>query len=228
MYAIKDWNKVFEDYRSREVEELEFVKLPVRRESEVAQKLRKTADGLIAFAVFIMLVQWAARNPTRGVLRDARGPITPERFADRYGTPIKIVRKAFETLAAPECGWLEITDDAPTQHRPSIEPMQPAPSPTPSPAAATNTPPTTTTDGAAAAADSLREWAAEQAKRPEWLPAGKPWISTQAWLATAQACPHVTRGEFEAIIREARQSRSTLTNPAGFVLAKLKALGGVA
>ena len=71
---------------------------------------------------------------------------------------------------------------------------------------------------------SLREWAADKAKRPEWLPQGKGWIRAGVWLATAQACPTVTREQFEEIIREAKASRDTLANPAGFVLARLKAL----
>ena len=82
-----------------------------------------------------------------------------------------------------------------------------------------------TDDHAAAAADyQLRAWAEGQAKKPDWLPDGKPWIAAGVWLATAQACPTVTREQFDDIIREAKASRNTLANPAGFVLARLKAL----
>jgi len=256
-YRIKDWNKVFEDYRSREVAELEFVKWPVRRSSEAFYMLARTAEGMIAFGVFAILVQWAARCPLRGTLRDERGPVTPERFADRYGMPIKVARKAFAALADRDFGWLEITDGAPTEHRPStddgsmdrtVEPptkhhqiTDGAPTPhrayatitntkTTTAAAATKTLPTplSAEPAAAAAGDPLREWAERQARRPDWLPEGKPWISAGTWLTTAQASPNITTEQFEEIIREARQSRSTLANPAGFVLAQIRKIGGVA
>ncbi|NBW15840.1 MAG: hypothetical protein EBR82_48420 [Caulobacteraceae bacterium] len=82
---------------------------------------------------------------------------------------------------------------------------------------------------AAAGGDPLREWADTQARRPEWLPTGKPWISAASWLAMAHAAPKVTADQFAAIIREAKASRTTLKNPAGFVLSKIReAAGGAA
>lgn len=95
----------------------------------------------------------------------------------------------------------------------------------PAPVAAPTAAPAPAAD---AADDGLRKWAAERARRPEWLPQGKGWIRAGVWLDTARACPHVTREQFEDIIREAKASRGTLDNPAGFVLARLREIGGVA
>lgn len=253
MYAIKDWNSVFEDAKSREVEELKFCKWPVTRTSESAGKLRRTVKGSFALGVFSTLVELAARMPTRGILCDSRGPMTPERYADRYGLPVKAAREAFEILSSPSIGWL-VTIDAPstdhrrtideasTDHRPSIDvpphtqqhhttPHKTTPSPSPEQidqAPTQHRDKTGTGTGAAAADDGLRQWAAERARRPEWLPQGKGWIRAGVWLAAAQACPAITREQFDDIIREAKASRATLANPAGFVLSRLRELGGVA
>ena len=82
-----------------------------------------------------------------------------------------------------------------------------------------------TPSGAAApAADSLRDWATQQAKRPEWLPSGKPWITAKTWymLGTRIArSQKVTLADYEAIVREARDSRNTLKNPAAFIVKRL-------
>lgn len=89
--------------------------------------------------------------------------------------------------------------------------------------------PTAAPAPAAAAADaSLRRWAEEQAKRPDWLPSGKPWVSRTTWLMIAQANPNLTAEQFAAIIREARQSRETLKSPAAFILSQIRKLGGAA
>lgn len=258
VYRIKDWNKVFEDYRSREVAELEFIKWPTKRASEAFHKLARSSDGVMAFGVFAILVQWAARCPQRGVLADTKGAITPERFADRYGLPIKVAKKAFAILTDIDCGWLESTDAAPTNHRrdtddASVEVTDEPPTPhrqdtdeapsdhrpyatknqeprTTTAAAATNTAPMTPTGGAAPAAadDAIRRWAEEQAKRPDWLPSGKPWVSAASWLMIAHANPNLTAEQFAAIIREARQSRETLKSPAAFILSQIRKIGGVA
>ena len=249
MYAIKDWNTVFEDAKSREVDELKFCKWPVTRTSESAATLRRTVKGSFALGVFGTLVEMAARMPTRGVLRDHRGPMTPERYSDRFGLPVKAAREAFEILASPSIGWLVVIDEPSTDHRRTIDGSsteyrpnidvpphtqqhhtiqnKTTPAPSPDQIDQPPTPHPTGTD-AAAAADGLRQWAAERARRPEWLPQGKGWIRAGVWLATAQACPTVTREQFDDIIREAKASRTTLANPAGFVLAKLRELGGVA
>ena len=82
-----------------------------------------------------------------------------------------------------------------------------------------------TPSGAAApAADSLRDWATQQAKRPEWLPSGKPWITAKTWYALGTRIAQskkVTLADYESIVREARDSRNTLKNPAAFIVKRL-------
>lgn len=120
VWQIKDWGAVFEDYRSREVARLSFLRFPLDRNSEAYKLLVQTPAGVAAYGVFCALMTVAARCPIRGVLADEKGPLTPERLSVRTGMPTKAIRDAIKRLSAPDVGWLEpanVTDGAPTAHR---------------------------------------------------------------------------------------------------------------
>lgn len=246
MYAIKAWNDIFENNRSRQFDEPKYVNWPVRRDSEGFASLMRDVKGMAAFGLFGALVQWLGRQPANarraGVLADDKGEMTPERFAVRMGARAVDVRAAWDRLVS--VGWIvKVTSLSQDCHHDDIQvtvdrhPFDTEPTPTcageerrgeehhqeqqAAKSAACHA-------GAAAADAGLRQWAAERARRPEWLPQGKGWIRAGVWLKTAQDCPTVTREQFDDIIREAKASRTTLANPAGFVLAKLREIGGVA
>lgn len=67
----------------------------------------------------------------------------------------------------------------------------------------------------------VRGLAAYIAKRPDWLPDGKPWISRRAAAGMA-LWGGLTREWWDATLREARDSKRTLANPAGYVIAQFK------
>lgn len=231
-YRIKDWDLVFENRRTRELDSLRYVSWPTSQDSEAFNILIRTNEGREALGVFGALVQWAARAPVRGVLADDKGPMTPARFAARYGIPEASASSLFAVLASPLIGWLESADrapterrsgadDAPTERRPSAEGQEEERKDWRGQEQEQDA------FAAPAADESLREWAKAQAKRPEWLPAGKPWISEAVWLKLGHAVKSdgsVTFEDYAAIVKEARDSRNTLTNPAAFIVARLKTL----
>lgn len=67
----------------------------------------------------------------------------------------------------------------------------------------------------------VRGLAAYIAKRPDWLPEDKPWISRRAAAGMA-SWGGLTREWWDATLREARDSKRTLANPAGYVIAQFK------
>lgn len=105
-YAIKDWNKVFENYRSREIDELNYVSWPVRRNSDAFMFLLSEPGGLEAFGIFAILVQIAARCSPRGTLADDKGDWTPARVAKRVGSDMALVERGFQLLASKDVAWL--------------------------------------------------------------------------------------------------------------------------
>lgn len=108
MYAIKDWNAVFENNKSRTMDVPSYVNWPVRRNSEAFAVLMQDSGGMIAFGLFGALVQWVGARPRAarmtGILADEKGALTPERMAVRMGAPRRIVRAAWERLVS--VGWL--------------------------------------------------------------------------------------------------------------------------
>lgn len=62
-------------------------------------------------------------------------------------------------------------------------------------------------------------------KRPEWLPEAKPWLDENAVHEIARL-PGLTQEIWNRVVRDARESRHTLRNPAGYFRAQvLKACG---
>lgn len=113
-WAIKDWNTVFENRRSRVVDCLKWVQWPVQRDSESYRRLMSSTSGMIAYSVFAALVRIAAHCPTRGVLFDDKGDITPERVALRIGSPLEAIRDSMQLLASKDIAWIVETDGART------------------------------------------------------------------------------------------------------------------
>ena len=134
IYAIKGWHQVFENYRSREVQDLRYVSWPTRQDSEAFTVLCRTVDGHAALGMFGSLVQLAARCKPRGVLLDERGPMTPARYAKRYGISNDDAERLWLLLVA-EAGWLvpHVPGDVPLS--PLSEPRVTDSAPVPQPAA---------------------------------------------------------------------------------------------
>jgi len=119
-WAIKDWDPVFEDRRSREIERLAFLHARVLDRKSDAYALLVAQDGGVeAYGVFWALVLVAARCPVRGVLADDKGVLTPLRMSVKAGIPLSPVERAIPMLSSREVGWLvEVPSaDAPPTYR---------------------------------------------------------------------------------------------------------------
>ncbi len=99
---------MWENYKSRTITRVSYVCLPVNRRSEAKVWLLTQGQGLAAFGLFITLVEMAALCPTRGVLSDEKGPITPSRVVLRLGNAVseEQVAHLWSLLTHPMCGWL--------------------------------------------------------------------------------------------------------------------------
>jgi hypothetical protein len=81
---------------------------------------------------------------------------------------------------------------------------------------------TTSSTAEVAVADDVKNWALRMAKRPDWLPEGKPWIDAETWVSIAIESPHMSTHDLNKVLIRAKQGRNTLANPAGFIISKLK------
>ena len=251
-WAIKDWNDVWEDYRSREVSRLHWIKFKLDRNSEAYPLLVSSRQGVAAYGVFWALVLVAARCPVRGVLADERGPMTTARLAARTRISAELIEEAVAVLAGPEIGWLyksEVstygapmkvhlrTDGAPTEPPQTTDGegsdgdiARPRDKTTHETATATarrtERAPSDPVRHAAAAAElspqDLEARAQYLLRKPEWLN-GKGWITRERAIELASL--PIDQEDVDWVLREAKASRATLANPAGYVVKQLRKIG---
>ena len=72
---VRNWDKFYENSRSRRIEKAGWVPIPNRHDGEGYSRIMFEKDGLEIFAVWILLLQVASKCHPRGTL--VRGDGTP-------------------------------------------------------------------------------------------------------------------------------------------------------
>lgn len=108
-YAIRDWDSHFEKAQCRKVSEAKWVPMPVRHDGKSYRRLMLMDDGPAIFGAWVLIVQVAAKCPTRGVLADEDGPLTAEDLAIKTGAPMALFDKALGVLSSTKIGWMTTT-----------------------------------------------------------------------------------------------------------------------
>jgi hypothetical protein len=107
-YAIRDWAMWFEkNHKDTEVM-FRWVALPTRHDGKSYRRLSRHPRAAELFTAFVLMVEVAAKMPTRGVLADESGPLDAEDLSDATGFPAAIFALAFRVLtdAAQRIMWL--------------------------------------------------------------------------------------------------------------------------
>lgn len=113
VWAIKDWDEVFETRHSRaEKGPRRYLLIPTDRQSEAYVSLMGSTGGQAAYGLFVGLCRIAARCPKRGILADEKGPYTPRRIAEKLRASVASVNRSIELLSCPSIGWLRRTSAA--------------------------------------------------------------------------------------------------------------------
>ena len=106
-YQIKDWDKLFENNRTRDLKRLDWVPVPNRMDGDGFRTLISRPRGTAIFGAWILILEVASKCEPRGVLQRAPGiPHTPETLARMTGSDPKIMREALQVLCEPEVEWL--------------------------------------------------------------------------------------------------------------------------
>jgi len=106
VYSVVDWAVNFENCRTREVKTMTWVSLPVTLSPDCVGFLMARPNGLRNYGLYVWLVQIAANMPKRGVLEDARGPLTAKRIAMMIRATEAEVQEGLTVLSDPEIGLL--------------------------------------------------------------------------------------------------------------------------
>jgi hypothetical protein len=106
LYTIADWNRHYENNRSRLVRELSWVPVPNNHDGEGYARIITHKNGARIFAAWILLLQVASRCEPRGQLIKSTGePHDPESLSLKTRATSVWFKEAIPVLL--QIGWLE-------------------------------------------------------------------------------------------------------------------------
>ena len=107
-YAIKDWEKNFENSESRKIKSLTWVPMKNKHDGKGYRRVCQHPKSVQVFCAWNLLVQVASKMPTRGLLRDDDGPLTTSDLSAKTGFPESIFEEAFKLLTDNKIAWLTV------------------------------------------------------------------------------------------------------------------------
>lgn len=105
-YAIKDWEKHFENSESRKVKSLTWVPVKNKHDGKGYRRVCQHPKSIQVFCAWNLIIQVASKMPMRGLLRDEDGPLTTSDLSMKTGYPEHIFEEAFKVLSDSKIGWL--------------------------------------------------------------------------------------------------------------------------
>ncbi len=118
LYRIKDWIKNYENNRTRDLKEMQFVLFPNRMDGDGYTSLLDHPNGAAHLGAWCALVQVASKCTPRGTLIRSNGrPHTPETLSRITRIPATIFEEVLSRLAGEEIGWIEESGTIPQQSR---------------------------------------------------------------------------------------------------------------
>ena len=105
-YQIIDWNKHYENNRSRQVERLQWVSLPNRHDGEGYSIIMADERAAEVFTAWILLIQVASKcNPRGSLVRDDGTPMSLRAISLKTRGDLKWFEYAIPKLL--EVGWIQ-------------------------------------------------------------------------------------------------------------------------
>jgi hypothetical protein len=104
---ITDWDKHFENNRTRELKRLDWIPFPNKHDGDGYSELLDHPDGAAHYGCWCVIVQVASKCDERGtLLRDGARPHTAASLARMTRFPADLMAAAIRRLI--EIGWLEL------------------------------------------------------------------------------------------------------------------------
>jgi hypothetical protein len=111
IYRIRDWDKLFENNRSRDLKTTSWVPVPNTHEGDGYKTLLDHPDGPAHYGAWHAILQVASRCGVRGTLVRSCGELhTAESIARLAFFPERVISDALERLVSVEIDWIEVLD----------------------------------------------------------------------------------------------------------------------
>lgn len=99
LYKIRDWNRFFENNRSRELKQVNWIVVPNRHDGETFSAIMAHKNGAEIFAAWNLILQVASKCDPRGtLLRGGGKPHTPASLSLKTRAPDNWFKVAFDFL----------------------------------------------------------------------------------------------------------------------------------
>ena len=120
MYRIKNWEKHFENAKSRQIDSLSWVPVPNKHDGEGFRTIMSEPDGLVIYGCWHLILQVASKCHPRGTLvRDDKTPHTSKSIAIKTGCGNQsAIQRTLDFCSSLEVGWIEqlANEVTPSQH----------------------------------------------------------------------------------------------------------------
>ena len=108
-YRIRDWQRHFENNRTRDMEKMRWVPVPNKHDGEGFQRIMQEKDGIIIYGCWHLILQVASKLRERGtLLRDDGTPITADTLALKTGwRRPQDFQRTLDFCSSGEMAWIE-------------------------------------------------------------------------------------------------------------------------
>jgi len=107
-YRIINWRENFEVSQSLRIGgALSWVGIPTKHDGKSFRRMIRLPNGPALFGCWCLLVQIAAKCPTRGTLADTDGPLTAEDMEEKTGCPSSLFTETIEVCCSKQIRWIE-------------------------------------------------------------------------------------------------------------------------
>lgn len=107
-YRVRRWGDHYETYESRRLKTMQWVAMPTKHDGKTFRRVMRLDSSGALYGVWCLMVQVAAKCPTRGTLADADGPLTALDIADKTDLSEETVQSAMNVFASDAIRWIEI------------------------------------------------------------------------------------------------------------------------
>lgn len=116
IYTIRDWDKHYENNRSRTVDRLAWVLVPNKHDGEGYGTIMIQPDAAELFAAWVLILQVSSKCQSRGrLVTDDGRPMTPEILAVKTRGRVEWFKRAFDFFTST-VQWLE-TESQPVENQ---------------------------------------------------------------------------------------------------------------
>ncbi len=107
IYSVHNWDVHYENSESRKVKTCRYVCTPNKHDGRGYGRMMAHPESERLFAAWNAIIQVASKMPSRGILKDQDGPLTPQDMAFKTRLKAETFQIAFSFFSDQSMGWMD-------------------------------------------------------------------------------------------------------------------------